>query len=173
VTSTTPLRFGEQVFEVALAIEGNHIHATIDGEVIDAQRLASPSPPYATAGTVVHEIAFTRDGRTYCATVARSRDRVLVALDGHTYGFVVGEDTRTRGAAGGTGTITAPMPGKIIAVLVGIGDRVEHGQPVVVLEAMKMETTLVADVDGEVVRIAATPGETVDGGVVLVEITPA
>ena len=100
--------------------------------------------------------------------------RVLVALDGCTYVFAAGEAARdSAGSGAGTGRIGAPMPGKVIAVLVAVGERVEHGQPVVVIEAMKMETTLTADVDGEVARIGAVIGETVDAGALLVEISPA
>jgi 3-methylcrotonyl-CoA carboxylase alpha subunit len=99
---------------------------------------------------------------------------VLVALGGRTYAFAAGDAGACgRGAAAGTGKIAAPMPGKVIAVLVVEGDHVEHGQPVVVIEAMKMETTLTADVDGEVAHVGAAPGETVDAGAMLVEITPA
>ena len=67
--------------------------------------------------------------------------------------------------------MTAPMPGVLLRYLVRVGDQVKRGDPLVVIEAMKMETTLTADVDGEVTRVAAAPGETVDGGSVLVEIT--
>ena len=119
-------------------------------------------------------IALAIDGRTHHAVVATSRERVLVSLDGRTYVFAAGEDGAVSGGAGGgTGKITAPTPGKVIAILVAPGDHVEHGQGVLVIEAMKMETTLTADVDGEVTRIAAAVGETVDGGALLVEITPA
>jgi biotin carboxyl carrier protein len=65
------------------------------------------------------------------------------------------------------------MPGKVIAVLVAAGDTVEAGQPVVVLEAMKMESTLAAEVAGTVAAVSATPGATVGAGELLVEITPA
>jgi biotin carboxyl carrier protein len=65
------------------------------------------------------------------------------------------------------------MPGTVIAVLVAVGDAVEAGQPVVVLEAMKMESTLVAEVAGRVGAVAALAGALVAGGDVLVEIEPA
>jgi biotin carboxyl carrier protein len=87
--------------------------------------------------------------------------------------FNMGAVMAPAAADGGTGKIAAPMPGKVIAVLVQVGDRVEHGQPVVVVEAMKMETTLTADVDGEVARIGTAVGEKIDAGALLVEITPA
>jgi biotin carboxyl carrier protein len=65
------------------------------------------------------------------------------------------------------------MPGKVVTVLVQVGDTVDVGQPLVVLEAMKMESTLVAEVAGKVTAVAAVQGTTVEGGAVLVEIADA
>ena len=70
------------------------------------------------------------------------------------------------------GLTVAPMPGKVLQVLVGIGDAVEPGQPLVVLEAMKMETTLRAEIAGTVAAVGASPGDMVEAGAALVEITP-
>jgi biotin carboxyl carrier protein len=56
-------------------------------------------------------------------------------------------------------------------VLVAAGDAVTAGQPLVVIEAMKMETTLAAEIDGTVRSVAAEAGAMVDAGSVLVEIT--
>jgi biotin carboxyl carrier protein len=70
----------------------------------------------------------------------------------------------------GPSKLTAPIPGKVVAVKVAEGDAVEPGQPLVVLEAMKMENELAADQVGTVAAIHVSPGETVDGGRVLVEI---
>ena len=64
------------------------------------------------------------------------------------------------------------MPGKVVAVMVALGDTVEAGQPVIVLEAMKMETTLVAEVPGRVTAVEAVAGTTVDAGALLVAIAP-
>ena len=174
MSSPVQLRHGEQTLDVQLATDGERVHGTVGERLVDAYRLPSSMPAYATAGAVVQEVAFSSDGRTRRAIVVRHRDRVLVALGGRTYAFATGDAARDAGGAGGgTGKIAAPMPGKVIAVLVQVGDRVEHGQPVVVLEAMKMETTLTADVDGEVARIGTAAGEMVDADVLLVEITPA
>lgn len=174
MNTTLQLRHGEDALAVTLATEGDRVRATIGERVLDATRLPAPAPPYAAAGAVVHEVAFALDGRVHRAVVARLRDRVLVALGGHTYVFAAGDAAAEAGAAaGGTGKIAAPMPGKVIAVLVAAGDRVEHGQPVVVVEAMKMETTLTSDVDGTVAAVAVAAGDTVDAGAVLVDVTPA
>ena len=66
--------------------------------------------------------------------------------------------------------ITAPMPGTVIRVLVEPGARVVARQPLVVLEAMKMETPLVAPYDGTVKAVHVAEGDRVAGGVVLVEL---
>jgi 3-methylcrotonyl-CoA carboxylase alpha subunit len=66
------------------------------------------------------------------------------------------------------GTIKAPMHGKVVAVFVGPGDRVEKGQRLAVVEAMKMEHVLTAPADGEVAEVAAEPGAQVAEGARLI-----
>jgi 3-methylcrotonyl-CoA carboxylase alpha subunit len=102
--------------------------------------------------------------------VVRSGDRLLVSLDGATHAFDLGDAPARGGAAGGVGTVVAPMPGTIVRVLVAVGDVVEAGAPLVVLEAMKMETTLRSEVAGTVAAVPVEAGATVDAGAVLVEV---
>jgi acetyl-CoA/propionyl-CoA carboxylase, biotin carboxylase, biotin carboxyl carrier protein len=74
------------------------------------------------------------------------------------------------GGGAGSGTIAAPMQGTIVKVLVEVGDTVEAGQAVLVLEAMKMENHINADTGGTVREIRVNPGDTVGSGDVLVVI---
>ena len=74
-------------------------------------------------------------------------------------------------AATGHGQSTAPMPGKIIAVHVKPGDSVGAGQALIVMEAMKMEHTIVASTDGTVARVLFQVGEQVVEGAELIEMT--
>ncbi len=67
------------------------------------------------------------------------------------------------------GALVAPMPGRIVAVLVSAGARVERGAPLLVLEAMKMEHTITAPFPGTVARICFETGQQVSEGAVLVE----
>ena len=76
-------------------------------------------------------------------------------------------------AVAGTGVIPAPMQGTVFRVDVAVGDTVEAGQVLCVLEAMKMENNVSSDVAGTVAEIKAEPGQAVSAGDVLVVITPA
>ncbi len=74
------------------------------------------------------------------------------------------------GSAAGSGDVTVPMQGTIVKVLVEIGQEVEVGQAVVVLEAMKMENQIAAEKAGTIREIKVAPGDTVGGGDVVAVI---
>lgn len=101
-------------------------------------------------------------------------------LDGYSAVHFEGGDTfivsgRMETLSGGTasdGSLRAPMPGKIVATPVAVGDLVTKGQPVVVLEAMKMEHALVAPFDGKVAEINVTIGDQVSADSVLAVVEP-
>jgi acetyl/propionyl-CoA carboxylase alpha subunit len=76
----------------------------------------------------------------------------------------------TGGGAGEKSVVSAPMPGKVLRVLAREGERVEQRQPLLLLEAMKMETPLVSPYDAVVLRILVAEGDRVAGGAVLVEL---
>ena len=70
----------------------------------------------------------------------------------------------------GSSRITAPMPGTVISINVSVGDRVEARRPLLVLEAMKMETPLTAPYDATVKAVHVEEGDRVAGGALLVEL---
>jgi len=88
------------------------------------------------------------------------------------------EDERTRlleglaraGTASGAAKVQAPMPGLVVQIPVAVGDTVEVGQTVIVLEAMKMENDLAAPIAGTVKELKVHKGDTVDNGQVLATI---
>jgi 3-methylcrotonyl-CoA carboxylase alpha subunit len=83
-----------------------------------------------------------------------------------------GDDAVAQGSGAGSehSSIRAPMPGTVLRVLVEPGDRVEPRQPLVVLEAMKMETPLVSPYEGVVLSVHVAEGDRVPGGATVVEL---
>ncbi len=73
-------------------------------------------------------------------------------------------------SGGGSGQVTVPMQGTIVKVLVNVGDEVEAGQAVTVLEAMKMENNITAETAGKVTEVRVKPGDAVGAGDVVVVI---
>ncbi len=110
------------------------------------------------------------------ARVEIARDRRVVSWCGRPYVVDVALPPRVEEAAAhahadaGQGVLTAPMPGRIVKVHVGVDDRVEAGQALVVLEAMKMEHLVAARAAGVVTALHVTVGNQVQAGVALVEL---
>jgi len=99
-----------------------------------------------------------------------------VVIGGRRYGFEL-DDPRSlqgrRGAgvgAAGPRALKAPMPGRVVRVLVGFGDEVLEGQAIMVIEAMKMQNELKSPKAGLVVKVAVGVGDTVGAGEVLAVI---
>jgi biotin carboxyl carrier protein len=76
------------------------------------------------------------------------------------------------GARGSGEAIAAPMPGRVVKMLVAPGDDVLADQPVAIVEAMKMENEIRSVRAGRVAKVGAVAGDTVDGGALLVELEP-
>ena len=115
------------------------------------------------------------DGRSYEARVEEHPGLLVVVIDGYRFEVDIRDPRRLRRGAGGRGidgiqTISAPMPGKVVRVLVSAGDAVEAGQGLLVVEAMKMQNELKAPRAGKVLTLSAKEGATVTPGEVLATI---
>ncbi len=99
----------------------------------------------------------------------------VVGLGGRQIRARVSAGLRRRRAAaaqaGGDHAVAAPMPGRVVRVLVEPGDRVAAGQGLAVVEAMKMENEVAAPAAGVVSDVRAAPGDSVEAGAVLVTLT--
>jgi biotin carboxyl carrier protein len=115
-------------------------------------------------------------GYSYDARVEeRPGGGVVVVIDGFRFEIDVHDPRRwTRKSAGrgdaGIQRITAPMPGKVVRVLISPGETVEAGQGLLVVEAMKMQNELKATRSGKVISVPAKEGATVAAGEVLATI---
>ena len=136
----------------------------------------------------MRKFTITHKNITYEVTVedTESPDQLRMLVDGVEHLIeVVAEESATGSApapaarprprprpAGGAGEVVSPLPGAILKVMVREGDPVKPDTVVCVLEAMKLETRVVADQTGTVAEVLVNPGDKVDGGQLLVRIDP-
>jgi 3-methylcrotonyl-CoA carboxylase alpha subunit len=122
-----------------------------------------------------HEVLLEMDGKRRRAFLAANGDEIYVCLDGRTWLFKSVDESAQSVAKTSQETsdrIVALMPGLVTKIYVRQGDRVQKGQPVVVLEAMKMENTLVAPQSSVIRQVKVSERMQVDAGAVLVELEP-
>jgi biotin carboxyl carrier protein len=166
---TFEMEAGGRLYKVALTATpgGGTLTLTIDGEPVTVDmRQTSSGYSLLVDGRVI-EAAVTNgvQGRTSGEIIVHLPSvSVPVAIDA---GRRRGKTTRH---ADGEQRIVAPMPGRIVRVLVARGDAVELRQPVVVIEAMKMENELRAPKAGTVKDVAVEAGAPVEAGRLLVVI---
>ncbi|HXD89423.1 MAG TPA: biotin/lipoyl-containing protein [Candidatus Binataceae bacterium] len=145
-----------------LARDGAAIRARIDGEEIAAHLETRPGASLLRVGDQVERV-----------TVARYRNALLVAIGPAQFAFTRVEGSgRRRAHRLAAHEVVAPMPGKVLKILVEEGQQVDHGAPLIVLEAMKMETTLAAESPAIIAKVHAVVGAMVDHGAVLIELSP-
>ncbi|KAG2445199.1 hypothetical protein HYH02_008667 [Chlamydomonas schloesseri] len=154
---------GLRVRGASLSPDGGRVVAEVGGRRLEAAVLGSAAADGGGGGGGV-PVEHTLD---------------LWLSDGEHFHFTWPEPTWSckagAGAAGGAGggSVAAPMPGRVVAVMVAEGDTVKAGAQLVALEAMKMEHAVVAPRPGAVEAVLAAPGQQVAQGQVLVVIRPA
>jgi biotin carboxyl carrier protein len=154
---------GGELRRVTVRRADGRFAVALDGreQIVDAVRVDPLTWSLLIDGRSV-EVTVVPDGSDAFAVGVESA-RIPVSLDGRRrWG-------RKDAAAGNAGErVVAPMPGKIVRVLVAAGDRVAARQPLVVVEAMKMENELRAAAPGRVTDVRAVVGQSVDAGALLV-----
>ena len=115
------------------------------------------------------------EGRSYEAHAEMGSGCSWVTIRGHRFRVVVTDPRRWTSERGGAHghereEMVAPMPGKIVRLLVEAGQAVEAGQGIVVMEAMKMQNEMKSHRAGRVASIPVRPGETVAAGAILATI---
>ena len=144
-------------------------NVTMDGEEVQRvsfEQSERPGGSYQVLlddSRVITGRIMSHDGRTYTVTQGKSRFDVKAIDEMESYlgGGAMDEDG---------GKVTVSMPGRVVKILVSEGDSVEEGQPLLIVEAMKMENEVKAGRGGTVERIAVAEGESVEADATLMEI---
>jgi 3-methylcrotonyl-CoA carboxylase alpha subunit len=140
------------------------VHITIDDRQYQARVISS------AAG----DLSFTLDGASLAAAVTREGDAITIVLPDETRRLIVLDPLAPpQGKEAAAGKLTAPMPGKVLEVLVAAGATVKRGQLLMLLEAMKMEHAITAPVDGVVEAIHYAAGDLVEEGALLLAFKTA
>jgi biotin carboxyl carrier protein len=160
---------------VWLEVEGKRLRVELPAEVAARALQCSVDDRALAADVKAMEpgvLSLIVDGRQYRCVL----DRDAVVIDGRRFGFAVEDPRSLRGRRGGAEgasgprAVKAPMPGRVVRVLVAEGDQVREQQGVVVIEAMKMQNELKSPKAGRVARVAVTVDGTVAAGEVLVVV---
>jgi biotin carboxyl carrier protein len=152
---------GKRSVDLEVDRQGDALRVTLDGAVHEIDALELPDGA----------ISLIVDGRSFSAEYEEKGDDVAVLLKHSVFSVEVLDERRLRMRAAtgkltaeGPQVIVAPMPGKVVRVLVKAGDAVAEGQGLLVVEAMKMENELRAAKAGKVVEVAVREGMAVEGG---------
>lgn len=163
---------GERSVEVEVQLDPAGVVVSLDGQRARWDLVPTPGGGFSV---------LRADGRQAEAVPRRSADGALTVRVGADVVELELLDELTaraqavagKGAFRGSGDVKAAIPGRVLRVLVGAGDRVAHGQPLVVLEAMKMENDVRAPRDGVVRSVEVETGQAVGTGHVLLRLEPA
>ncbi len=154
--------------------------ARLNGELVEGSVVSNQSGDFSWKIDIAGRQAVSRSfGRhiilDHATAVGHAHDirghEGVIFDRGDAWGVTPVRHSATSGAAASDGALRAPMPGKIVATPAKAGDTVTKGQPIVVLEAMKMEHALVAPFDGVVGEVGVSVGDQVVDGAVLATVS--
>ena len=152
---------GDEDVPVSVHYRGDGYRLDLPGSEIEVRGQMGPD------NTLVADLA----GKRTQATVTRSGRELTILTEGTDFRIMLDDpDVRTASRESGDGQLTAPMPGKVVSVYANPNQRVKRGDPLMVLEAMKMEHTIKAPADGTVEKVIFDVGEMVDEGAELLRI---
>jgi 3-methylcrotonyl-CoA carboxylase alpha subunit len=158
----------DRQYEIAVAYAGDGWRLTLAGETVTARGQALEHDQFAI------ELDDRRLVAGVIAVTEKSEARRHIFLNGLSYQLVRHDPLHLVEAGGAHGGgLTAPMPGKVVALLAPLGQRVDKGAPLLILEAMKMEHTITAPQAGVVQGFRYGVGDQVSDGAELLDFTVA
>ncbi|HKW76398.1 MAG TPA: biotin/lipoyl-containing protein [Terriglobales bacterium] len=163
------------IYEVTVAGEVRKVELT-RGESGWLCKLDGRELPLDVVSTRNGVLSLLLEGRSYEIKQERTAGETNIVVGNQRFSAAVRDPrslrSRRQAEAGAQGPrkITAPMPGKVVRVLASVGDAVEAGQPVLVIEAMKMQNELKSPKKGVLKKLNVTPGAAVEAGQALAEV---
>ena len=163
------VEIGGRRLQVVVTRSGDGFAVSVDGHTrqVDAARIDAHTLSLVVDGVWSNEVSTATNPATGQLDVHVGATPIAVTLNGRRRW---GRKNEGGGAGSGPQRLAAPMPGKVVRLLVRAGDRVAAKQPVVVVEAMKMENELRASREGTVAEIHVREGMSVDAGALLLVI---
>jgi acetyl/propionyl-CoA carboxylase alpha subunit len=163
------LEVGGRVRQVTVIRTGAIFAVTVDGRTrqVDAARVSNHTLSLVDDTMWSTDVTISADGGPGELTVLVGTTPVPVTINGRRRGWNRGDRS---GSGSGPQRVIAPMPGKVVRVVVKIGDVVVARQPVIVVEAMKMENELRSARDGRVAEVHVEEGASVERGQLLIVI---
>jgi propionyl-CoA carboxylase alpha chain len=150
--------------EVRYRLDRDGLALAVDGRALDGAELGTARADH---------VELTVAGIARQFSVQRAGDAVYVDSPLGATTLTEAERFPLPDALAAAGSLLAPMPGTVVRVAVAVGDKVEAGTPMVILEAMKMEHVVAAPAAGVVAEVAVQAGQAVDGGAELARVDPA
>ena len=168
------IRHGEKEYEVRVEFRAGKLYVQLEGGTEEVADVVFQG----------NDVSLVRKNSVFFGNVvgqksgSDSKGELTITAPGKTLGLTVESEYRRilqklRGAEmSDTNNVYAKMPGKIVKLLVKVGDRIESGSTVMVMEAMKMENEIRAPRAGFIANISVKEGQAVESGALLAEIAP-
>jgi 3-methylcrotonyl-CoA carboxylase alpha subunit len=154
-----------QKHHAEVAVRGDQFSCEIDNQKITGTILHTTPPLY---------VIRLSDGRILTCDVTAHGPATTISCNGQTWPLTIaevyGEMSLDNGDDGAATELRAPMPGRIVAIPAAVGAEVKRGDPIIVIEAMKMQNALAAPSTGTLQVIHVKPGDTVEAGQLLAKI---
>jgi biotin carboxyl carrier protein len=158
------LKSKNTVFDIDLKVDSNNLLLDYDNKSLSYKINEVNSNTYSVASESSKKTAYYH----------KEKNNIFVNIDGFTYTFEILDDDSFNDFSSNEDKnidiIKSPMPGSVIKVLVNNGDEVEEGNPLIIIEAMKMETTLYSSINGKITEINVSNGEQVSPDKELIKI---
>lgn len=157
-------RYNDQVYRISLEDEEKETHFELNGKKVPVE--------YQKIDNHIYSIIL--EGKSLCVGALKNGKRIQIFFEGDLIELeAISERQKSSTAVydSGAQVIISPMPSRVVKVLKKVGDDVQAGEGVVVVEAMKMESELKSNIDGKVTDIKVEEGDAVESGTALVTLS--